>query len=140
MFLAVDLLSGDDNLQDDKYKVFNTLYGTNHKFYGEMDFFLNIPVDTEERGLRDIGGALGAKPLDGLHFRAAYHLLQAMAERPDGLETFGHELDIKGEYRFWTYARTAVLYGVFFPQGLQKLGVADPQAEHFAYVTADVKF
>lgn len=50
--LGVDYLSGNsDNTLNTKSKNFNTLYATNHKFYGYMDYFLNIPVDAKERGL-----------------------------------------------------------------------------------------
>jgi len=133
-------LSGDDNPDDLTRRTFETVYATNHKFYGEMDFFLDIARDTQERGLRDIGGMVGASPFEGFKLHAAYHLFQAMAERADGLETFGHELDVKGVYRFWKHARVALLYGVFFPGDIKKRGVVDPRAEHFAYSTLDVKF
>ncbi|MBW2522575.1 MAG: alginate export family protein [Deltaproteobacteria bacterium] len=133
------LLSGDDDPDDLTARTFELPFGGNHVRYGEMDFFIDMPRDTDQRGLRDLGGALGAKPTEAVHLRAAYHLMQAMADRPDGLRTFGHELDVKGEYRFWTYARAAVFYGVFFPQGLFERGVAGPGAEHFAYVTLDLK-
>ena len=36
--LGFDYLSGT-SINDDKYKSFNPLYGTNHKFYGYMDYF-----------------------------------------------------------------------------------------------------
>lgn len=32
---------------------FNTLYATNHKYYGYMDYFINIPTDTRNGGLQD---------------------------------------------------------------------------------------
>ena len=35
--VGIDYLSGDDGQDADKYKVFNTLYATNHKYYGFMD-------------------------------------------------------------------------------------------------------
>lgn len=50
-----DYLSGGDS--DDvnpRRKTFNTLYATNHKFYGFMDYFLNIPADTHGGGLSDL--------------------------------------------------------------------------------------
>ena len=52
--LWYDYLSGDDDLGDDETKVFDTLFATNHKFYGYADFFLNIPAHTAGRGLRDM--------------------------------------------------------------------------------------
>ena len=37
--LASDYLSGDDGSTPDKYKAFDVLYGTHHKFYGTMDYY-----------------------------------------------------------------------------------------------------
>ena len=51
--LWYDYLSGDDDPADDEIRVFNTLYATNHKFYGYMDLFLDIPASTDGRGLQD---------------------------------------------------------------------------------------
>ena len=36
---ASDYLSGNDGKDAGKYKAFNPLYGTHHKFYGTMDYF-----------------------------------------------------------------------------------------------------
>lgn len=52
--MGYDYLSGGS--ADDSNPVrhaFSTLYATNHKFYGNMDYFLNIPVDTRGGGLQD---------------------------------------------------------------------------------------
>ncbi len=38
IMVASDYLSGS-NKNDEKYKAFNPLYGTHHKFYGTMDYF-----------------------------------------------------------------------------------------------------
>ncbi len=48
-----DKVSGDDT-STTNYEAFNTLYATNHKFYGFMDYFLNIPVHAQGAGLQDI--------------------------------------------------------------------------------------
>ncbi len=50
--VGIDYLSGDDGTDDD-YNVFNTLYATNHKYYGFMDYFINLPNDTYGKGLMD---------------------------------------------------------------------------------------
>ncbi len=50
--LGADIVSGD-NPNDNDYQAFNTLYATNHKFYGLMDYYLNIPNDTKGGGLQD---------------------------------------------------------------------------------------
>lgn len=59
--LGIDFLSGDSAPTDGDYKAFDTLFATNHKFYGFMDYFVNIPVDTNQRGLLDIALKTGIK-------------------------------------------------------------------------------
>ena len=53
--LGIDHLSGTDALDtgNSDINTFHTLYATNHKFYGFMDYFLNIPGDTNRGGLND---------------------------------------------------------------------------------------
>lgn len=51
--LWADVLSGNDPDATD-VGVFETLYGTNHKFYGFADLFTDIPVHTSGRGLIDL--------------------------------------------------------------------------------------
>ena len=51
--LWADLLSGTDPTSSEVGS-FDTLFGTNHKFYGYADLFLNIPVHTSGRGLVDL--------------------------------------------------------------------------------------
>lgn len=60
--LWYDYLSGDSAPKAGKTKVFDTLFATNHKFYGFADRFLNIPVHTKELGLQDLA-LKGAVPL-----------------------------------------------------------------------------
>ena len=51
---GVDYLSGNsDKTSLSHSQSFSTLYATNHKFYGYMDYFINIPSDTKQRGLID---------------------------------------------------------------------------------------
>ena len=51
--IGIDVLSGDETPTDDDYSTFNTLYATNHKFYGYIDFFLDPAARTIDRGLID---------------------------------------------------------------------------------------
>ena len=53
LVLGLDVISGDDPTTDD-YEAFNTLFATNHKFYGYMDYFIDIPADTRNLGLTDL--------------------------------------------------------------------------------------
>lgn len=63
-----DYLSGGDAEDANPVRhTFSTLYATNHKFYGTMDYFLNIPADTRGGGLQD------------LHAKARYQASASMA-------------------------------------------------------------
>ncbi|MBK8143474.1 MAG: alginate export family protein [Bacteroidetes bacterium] len=54
--LGGDYLSGNNDRVNvgSESNNFNTLYATNHKFYGYMDYFLSIPADAKQRGLVDL--------------------------------------------------------------------------------------
>ncbi len=52
--LGADLLSGNKVTDTVKNNCFSPTYGTNHKYYGYMDYFINIPVNTKNLGLNDI--------------------------------------------------------------------------------------
>jgi hypothetical protein len=56
---GLDVLSGDVDPTDGTYRAFNTLYATNHRFYGFMDLFLDPAARTQDRGL--INGILSAR-------------------------------------------------------------------------------
>ena len=132
------LLSGDDDPNDITHKTFRAPYATGHKFHGEMDLFLNFPVDTEARGLRDIGVNIGWMP-HKIEMQADFHLFDAMVARGDG-EQFGYELDFKARYPFWDYASVDMLYGLFVPGEIYRARALGTNVEHFVYATAGVKF
>jgi hypothetical protein len=135
-----DFASGDDDPTDNTVRAFDTLYATNHKFYGEMDFFLNLPVHTGGRGLRDTGARIGFQPLEQLEAQATYHLFGAMAIQQDDLRTFGHEVDLKVALKPWKPFSWDLVYAFFVPEDIFEARAADPKPEHFVYSTASVQF
>jgi hypothetical protein len=66
--ISVDYLSGDSDHTDAESGTFDTLFATNHDFYGAMDRFLAIPADTAGGGLIDVAleneGRLGPGTLE----------------------------------------------------------------------------
>jgi hypothetical protein len=133
------LISGDDEPDDPTTTSFASPFPRGHRIHGEMDFFINFPRDTDQRGLRDFGGTLGWSP-NKVRLTAAFHFFDAMATRPDGLRHFGFESDFKVSYPFWEYAAIDTLYGLFVPGEIKRVGLADPRVEHFVYATAKVGF
>jgi len=98
---GIDLLSGTSNTSND-FNTFQATYGTNHKFYGYMDYFINIPVNTLFAGLNDFYANINYQPTNSqFNFSAAFHhfmsnksILVTTTENPEGNEenTFGQEL------------------------------------------------
>ena len=90
--LWADYLSGTDDPAKAGYETFNTLYATNHKFYGFADFFINIPVHTQGKGLIDLALKISAKPLKNLKISLDGHYFLP-AEDQGGPSVFGSEVD-----------------------------------------------
>ncbi len=121
---GIDYLSGDDGQDINKFKVFSTLYATNHKFYGYMDYFLNIPVHTYGLGLMDIHAKVAASPSKKLKLAGAFHQFNANADYTlkDGATStsFGSEIDLTF---FYTYTKSVKFqggYSMFFPGDIFK--------------------
>lgn len=99
-----DVLSGNsDNTASGNTNNFNTLYATNHKFYGYMDYFLAIPTDTRQRGLTDGWLRAGIAPGKNYSFTLDIHsfaLANAnnVAAKKIGKD-LGRELDLLLDYK-----------------------------------------
>ncbi len=100
---GIDYLSGDNDLTDDEYKVFNTLYATNHKFYGFMDYFLNIPVHSLGVGLTDIHGKIGLSFTEKLSGGLNFHIFKSSEDytlaNGSTSTSFGTEADLTIKYK-----------------------------------------
>lgn len=97
--LWYDYLSGDDDLTDGTARVFQTIAGTNHKFYGYADLFLNIPAHTGGLGLQDF--VLKTMIRLSSDFRVGVDLHSFRLARRGELTTvhLGEEIDVTGWYR-----------------------------------------
>lgn len=100
----IDIASGDDNSADNDYKSYTSLYGTGHKFFGYMDYFINFPNDTYGLGLTDIIMKAGLSPINKLVLALNYHLFNSMEDYKlaDGTYTnsFGSEIDFVATYKY----------------------------------------
>jgi hypothetical protein len=93
--LWYDLLSGDLSPTDDTLGAFNTLFATNHKFYGRMDFavFKLGGVGNDQRGLHDVALKLAAKPAEKVSAHLDAHVFMAATSTEAEPSTFGEEVD-----------------------------------------------
>lgn len=117
--LGIDFLSGDDAPLDDKYKVFDTLYATNHKFYGFMDYFLNIPRDTFLRGLVDSHARAGLNPWAGAPLWLVAHWFRSQEKftlaNGSTSNDFGSEFDLTFKYPYSENLNFTLGASAFFP-------------------------
>jgi len=124
---GADFLSG--GISDD-FNTFQATYGTNHKFYGYMDYFINIPANTLFSGLNDFYANVNYQPQNSFfsfsaalhHFMSNKSILITTIENPVGNEenTFGQELDLSVKYDF--VKGTSISWGgsLFFQGDIMK--------------------
>ncbi len=139
--LWVDHLSGGDPTDpeaDDE--AFDTLFGTNHKFYGFADLFLDPAGQTSGRGLQDLAVKTAWTLAEGWRLTADLHRFRVVAD--EGLSTalLGDEIDV-----VLTHSYTD---GLTFSGGLAWVGAGDALAPvrgidedvRFAYLMIDLVF
>ena len=95
-----DYLSGDDDPGDNTVKEFNTLFATNHKYYGFADLFLNIPAHTGGYGLQDLA-VKGAFQLgNNVSLGADLHAFLFAKQAPGDVRRIGEEIDLTVSHRY----------------------------------------
>lgn len=117
--LGADILSGNDPNKPDKANAYIPSYGTNHKFYGYMDYF---PSNAFGLGLNDFYFRTSINPTDSkFSFAADVHHFMSNQKTTDGKNTFGQELDLTVVYKF--AQGTNVTWGgsLFFPGDIMKV-------------------
>ncbi len=106
--VGYDYLSGG-NASDTNpaQNTFHTLYATNHKFYGNMDYFLNIPADTRGGGLQDLHIGTNYRVTEDFNIGLTYHsfVLANEISAPQNItetldQYLGSEFDLNFSYQF----------------------------------------
>lgn len=125
--------------------VFDTLYATNHKFYGYMDLFISIPRDTANLGLFDAGAQVSVGPVKNISAKLDWHHFRAASEDALGNQTFGNEVDLVLNYRFTEHLTAQAVWTVFFPEAAMGYALeglpasADLKTQQLGYFTLDFK-
>ena len=114
-----DYLSGGD-ANDDKIKVFNTLLATNHARYGNIDYFTNIPVDTDGHGLQDFIFRAKAYLTHDLVGKADFHIFRYAQKDAAGEQALGKEVDINFYYHYNAHVDIVIGGYVFLPSEVFK--------------------
>ncbi len=112
---GLDYLSGDDNPADNKINTFNTLYATNHKFYGYMDYFTNIPAQTNGLGLVDIMLKAQTKLHPKVLLKGDFHIFRYAEDNAAGENSLGNELDLTLVFNTRKNYNAVLGFSVFSP-------------------------
>jgi len=137
--LWYDYLSGDDP-DTPEVEVFNTFYGTNHKFYGLADLFLNIPAHTAGAGLQDMALKLLWTPTSRLSVGGDVHSFSAAEQGSLSGSHFGEELDLTIRHRYSERFSAAVGFSyVIQDDPLAEIGRLDEDLSWF-YVMLNAAF
>ncbi|MCG8467315.1 MAG: alginate export family protein [Gemmatimonadetes bacterium] len=138
--LWYDYLSGDDDPLDDEIKVFDTLFATNHKFYGLADLFLNIPAHTGGQGLQDLAAKLAVRPHDDWRLAADVHSFRLAKTGDLGSAHLGEEIDLTAT---WMHSANFTIQGglsfVFQDDAWADIGRLDEDMV-WTYVMLDARF
>jgi hypothetical protein len=139
--LQVDYLSGDDTPLDGTFRGFNTLYATNHKFYGFMDMFLNMRAHVADLGLVDgiVRGVI--RPL-GWTVRGDLHRFWLARSSPAEERELGYELDLTASGTLDHGLGVQAGYSLFVPSSAGEsapIGLGD-EVLHWAYVQLLARF
>lgn len=141
--LGMDWLSGDSNPANGSYGAFNTLYGTNHKWYGIMDLFLDPAARTGDRGLVDAMAGAGVTLSPRVTLRADVHHFRTAASGAASVDrNLGWEADLTIPMHISPVARVEFGYALFRPgAGAQALGLGDEgELRNWAFLQLRVGF
>lgn len=135
-----DYLSGDDAPTDGTVRVFDTLFATNHKFYGFADLFLNIPVHTGGLGLQDAAIKGSYQLSESTRIAGDLHHFSLAKETSLGNATLGQEADLTLTYGFTENLGVTAGHSVVFgADALREIGRGDGTLQ-FGYLMLNATF
>jgi hypothetical protein len=135
-----DHLSGDDDPEDGEIGVFNTLFATNHIFYGLADYFTDIPTHTGGLGLRDFGVKSTFDVGSETRLGADLHHFRTAQEGSLTTSSLGNEIDLTLTHRVTRELSLTAGYSFFQAQdGIQELGRLTEDA-HWLYLMLNAVF
>lgn len=140
--VGADWLSGDEDPSDGEYQAFNTLYATNHKFYGYLDLFTDPAAHTGDRGLIDGMVNARAQLTPRLGLEADLHGFWFAKPRGEEDRLIGYELDLTLPFAMGEGRKVTLGYSGFRSgAGAPLIGRGeDGDFWHWGYVQASVSF
>lgn len=139
--IQADYLSGDATPLDETHTAFNTLYATNHAFYGAMDLFLAPAQQTGFLGLFDLVLGTSVQP-QSWTIGANLHYFQLSRADPTGERALGWELDLGASKRLASGLAIQAGYSIFDPSDAARTAdiALGNEVLHWAFLQSAVRF
>lgn len=109
--LGYDYLSGNDG-KGDKFKAFDPLYGTHHKFYGAMDYFYASAWVGSAPGLQDAQLGIAYKPSPKVGMQLNYHYFATAAKLEGVKKELGSEIDYQIDWSIMKDVKLSAGYSI----------------------------
>ncbi len=122
-----------------KVMTFEPMFPTAHKFWGIMDYFTHIPIQTYDRGLQDMYVSLVFRPVKTFSLAVTGHSFR-LAESYVGRTVLGQEVDLIGNLAYNKYLTFEFGGGGFFPDEIMEFEFGGTDPGLWAYLTVQAKF
>lgn len=136
--ISLERFSGTKT-SETKYKTFELPYPTGHKFFGYMDYFINIPLHTDGKGIQDIFARLDFKLSDNVKANIIAHNFN-LSEYLDGENKVGQELDIVLNWKYNSYLNFEIGGGLFLPGKFMQKKFNSYDVSQWGYFTTMLMF
>jgi len=136
--VGYEILSGTP-VGDTKYKSFDPTFHTGHKFYGYMDYFINISGNTLNRGLTDLLARATFSVSEKVAANVWFHHF-SYAQSVGGEKTLGQEVDIVTQYRHNKGVTFEVGISAFLPAHLMRQRFGSGDVALWGYLQTSVAF
>lgn len=120
---GVNHFSGNDQLDNSTTnKSFNKLFGDGHRYYGYLDYFLNIESNTKGVGVNELFGSVFYQVAEKSELEVSYHhfavagaLLDTREVLPTEANTeLGSEIDLQLKHKINKYLSATFTYATMF--------------------------
>lgn len=118
--LGYDYLSGNDG-KGHKFKAFDPLYGTHHKFYGAMDYFYASAWQGVAPGLQDAQLGVNFNASKKVSMQLNYHYFATAAKVDDVNKGLGSEVDYQLDWNVMKDVKLSAGYS--FMRGTKSMDI-----------------
>jgi hypothetical protein len=135
---SYDFLSGSADTT--KFKSFFAPFYTGHKWFGFMDYFVNIPDNTLTRGLQDMIVKIVLKPSERSTVNVWFHNF-AMADKGSlSSGSFGQELDLTSSFAYNNNVSFELGVSAFLPGDFMRSTFRGSDVAWWGYAATKVWF